>query len=128
MANPEPASLRVHRIERPSWSHTDLGDKQYWGGVYTSAEGLVRVDAVKPSVGVRGEQRSGYVRYDVIMHGVNISFYEPKYRSPAGVAIIAGRFVRMLAKAPRLKDAPPSHFENHINAVWQNIYGGKLST
>ncbi len=124
----EPATLRVHRIERPSWSHNDMPGKEAWRGVYTSAEGLVRVDAVKPWVSITKEDRPGQVCYDVCMHGVIICFREPRYRTPKGVGIIAGRLVRMLAKARRLKDAPLSHFENHINAQWQNIYRGKLST
>lgn len=123
----EAATLRVHRIERPSWSHNHRVHNDAWSGVYTSAEGLVRVDAVKPWLSATGTERPGYVSYDVIMHGVNICFHERKYRTPKGVGIIAGRLVRMLADLPR-RGYTIEQYQARIIDHWQYIYRGKLET
>lgn len=122
----ERASLYVNRIERPSWSHTDLLTKGHWSGVYRSAEGLVRVEATKPWTSCTGEDRPGYVSYDVIIHGVNVSFHERKYRTPKGVGIIAGRLLRMLDDLPR-RGYTLSQYAERINARWSGIYGGPLA-
>lgn len=125
MSTPLPTSLRVHRIERPYWSHSDTIGKNHWHGTYVSSEGLVRVFASKPWEMTPMVGSPGVMHYTVIAHGFDITFREGRYRTPKGACIIAGRLVRMIAGA-QATGITRKQFEQRLHARWSEIYGGKL--
>jgi hypothetical protein len=125
MSSPYPTALRVHRIERPYWSHSETSSKNQWDGTYVSAEGLVRVFAHKPWETIPVVDRPGFMHYTVIAHGFDITFREGRYRTPKGACIIAGRLVRMIAGA-QATGITREQLEERLQSRWSGIYGGKL--